>query len=138
MVGKRKDNNVKSSNNNLNLPEGENKEMINLKEEKNTNDMQGEKINNVQEKNNNEINDNLSIYNIKEENKEILKNKKMQNAQFVLKNEESLKIINNCLIKEQQPLKELEKSIESPYKVSKHKPFDYPIYPYDSDDPEGF
>ena len=64
--------------------------------------------------------------------------KKRKNAQFVLKNEESLKIINNCLIKEQQPLKDLEKSIELPYKDNKHKPFDYPIYPYDSDDPEGF
>ena len=35
-------------------------------------------------------------------------------------------------------LEKLEKSFEFTKKDIKHKPSDYPIYPYDSDDPEGF
>ena len=71
---------------------------------------------------------------MKEEKKEIKNNNNLEeDKQLVLKNEESFKIINNCLIKEQQPLDELEKSIEITHQDTRHKPFDYPIYPNDSD-----
>ena len=54
-----KDNSVNTFNNNLILPENENKDLNKLKEENNTNDLRGEKINAVEEKNNNEINENF-------------------------------------------------------------------------------
>ena len=132
------ENNVNSLNNNLSAQEIENNDVNKLKSEKYLNDKQLEKLNSVDEKNNKEINSKLINYNINEENKEIIKNKKVQNIELVLKNAESLKIINNCLINEQKPLNEIESSIELAHKDNRHKPFDYPIYPYDSDDPEGF
>ena len=87
---------------------------------------------------NNELNKNLESSNGGTKKKETSRIITSKDKTLELKNEESIKIINNCLIQEQLSLKKLEKSFEFTKKDIKHKPSDYPIYPYDSDDPEGF